>query len=81
MCWQAFGHHSQQVADEVHPAALAGRPLEPAVSGRGEPAVRVGDHQAHPLQPPVAQRAQELLPEPLALAVADVAAKHLPVAV
>ena len=74
-----LGHHSQQVADEVHPAALAGRSLEPPVRGAGESAVRIRDHQAHASEAPVAQRAQELLPEPFAFAVADVAAKDLPV--
>ena len=41
----------------------------------------VGDHQAHPAQAPVAQRAQEPGPERLVLAVADVDAEDLPVAV
>jgi len=40
-----LGHRGQQVADEVRPAALAGRALEPPARGRGEAAVRVGDHQ------------------------------------
>jgi len=65
----------------MHPAALSGGSLEPAVRGCCEPAVRVGDDQAHTGEAPVAQRAQELLPEPFALAVADVTAQHLPVAV
>ena len=73
-----LGHHRQQVADEVHPAALAGCALEPAACGRREPSVGVGDDQAHAAEAPVAQIAQELLPEPLALAVVDVAAQHLP---
>lgn len=33
-----------------------------------EAAVRIGDHQAHAAEAPVAQRAQELLPELLAFA-------------
>ena len=37
----AAGHHREQVPDEVHPAALVGRSLEPAVSGCAEPSVRV----------------------------------------
>ena len=41
----------------------------------------VGYHQAHPGEPAGSQRAQEALPEPLALAVADVASQDLAVAV
>ena len=65
----------------MHSAALAGRSLEPAVGGGGEAAVRIGDHQAHTGEAPVAQRAEKLLPERLGFAVADVAAQDLPVAV
>ena len=41
----------------------------------------VGYHQAHPGEPAGSQRAQEALPERLALAVADVTSQDLPVAV
>ena len=43
----AAGHRRQKVPDEMHPASLSGRALEPAVGGSCEPSVRVGDHQAH----------------------------------
>ena len=64
----------------MHPAALASGAAEPPVRGGTEAAVRIGDHQAHAAEAPLAQRVQELLPEPFGLAVADVAAQNLPVA-
>lgn len=41
----------------------------------------VGDHQAHAREATVAQSAKERGPEHLVLAVTDVEAEHLPVAV
>ena len=68
----SLGHQSEQVADEVHSAALAPGTLQGPVRGGAEPGVSVGYHQAHPGEPSDSQRAQEVLPEGLALAVADV---------
>ena len=71
-----FGYHGEQVADEVHPAALAAGSLEPPLRNCGETAVSVGDDQAHTAEAALAQRSAELLPELLALAVAGIAAQY-----
>ena len=71
------GHAGQQVAGEMHPAALAGGALEGPVGGGVEAAVGIGGDQAHPGEAAVAQRGEEGLPESLVLAVADVASQDL----
>ena len=65
----------------MHSAALAPGALDGPVRGGAEPGVSVGYHQAHPGEPSGSQRAQEVLPEGLGFAVADVASQDLPVAV
>ena len=52
----AFGDRGQQVAGEVDPAALVGRPLEAAPDGRHQAGVLVGDHQAARRRAPGASR-------------------------
>jgi hypothetical protein len=40
-----FGHQGQQVAREVHPAALVSGALEGALEGGDQAGVLVGDHE------------------------------------
>ena len=77
----ALGHVGEHVAHEMDPAPLPGR-ADQHLGDRGpQPVVGVGDHQAHPSQASLAQRAQELGPEALVLAVADRDAEDLTVTV
>ena len=67
----AFGDAGQDVAGEVHSAALPRRALH-GLADRGFQAfVGVGDHEAHPGEPATAQRAEELGPERLFLRIAN----------
>ena len=75
------GHPGQDVAHEVDPAALPGRPDHHRLDGRLEAQVLVGDDEADPAQPPGPQRAQELGPKGPVLGVADGTAEHLAIAV
>lgn len=76
---QGGGHHvlgalrnaGQGVARPVDPAALPTGARQHLFDGLGQPGVGVGDDQAHPAQTPGPQRAEELGPEHLVLAVAD----------
>jgi hypothetical protein len=43
-------HEGEQVAGEVHPAALMGGTLEAAAQGGDQAGVLIGDHQPHPVQ-------------------------------
>jgi len=65
-----FGEH---VAQEMHPAASPGGPMQHRAAGGDQTAVGVADDQLHSKseKSPVAQAAQELSPERLAFAVAD----------
>jgi hypothetical protein len=55
--------------------------MKAAAQGGDEPGVLIGDHQLHTAETACFQRAQEATPERLLVAVADVAAEDLPVAV
>ena len=75
----ALGDVGQQVAGEVDPAALVGRPLEAAPDGGHQAGVLVRDDEAHAARAPGAcKRAQEPTPEGLVFGVADVDAQDLP---
>jgi hypothetical protein len=77
----ALGHSGQQIAQEVHPAALP-TGTEQHRANRGlQPGVRVGDDQCHPVQPAGLERAQEPGPKRAALAVPDVEPEDLAAAV
>ena len=66
----------EQVAHEVHAAALGGCAENPG-NGRLQPLVVVGDHQLDAAQPAPGEAAQELGPEGLGLGRADRHAEHL----
>ena len=67
----------EHVAHEVDPAALPGRALQDRADGVDQAAVGVGDDQLDAVQAAVAQVAQELGPELLGLAVADLRSRAL----
>ena len=73
-----LGHVSEQVAGEVHSAALMPGALEAAPQRLDQAGVLIADHQSHAGQPAPFQRGQEAAPERLVLAVADIAAEDLP---
>ena len=76
----ALGHQGEQVAGEVHPAALRGA-LEGPLERGDESGVLVGDHQPHPAESALLQAGEEGPPEHLVLAVADVETEDLAAAV
>ena len=74
----ALGHGCQDVAHEVHPAALPRRALEHGADGLFQPAVRIRDSELHPVQPTGLQRPQERRPEPLVLTVTNIESEDFP---
>ena len=77
----SLGYPLQQVAGKVHPAALPGAALQLPPDCLGEAHVGVADHQLDPAQAALFERDQELAPEALALAIADLEAEQLTAAV
>jgi hypothetical protein len=77
----ALRNAGENVAHEVHPAALPGRPEQHGGDRLLKPGVGVGDDQLGAGQPAGLQRAQQRRPERAVLAVADGEAEHLPVPV
>ncbi len=63
-----LGHQGEQVAGEVHPAALVRRSLEGALERGDEAGVLVGDHQPHPAESALLQVGQERPSEHLIVA-------------
>jgi hypothetical protein len=64
-----LGNIAQQVVQEVHPAALPGAALEHPLDRHSQPQVGVRDHQLGFIQAALLERAEELSPEALGLAV------------
>ena len=67
----------KHISHEVHPAALPGRTLEHGADGLLQAGVGVGDDEPHAAQTAGLQRAEELGPEDLVFAVADVETEDL----
>lgn len=67
----ALRHVRQQIAHEVHPAALPGRPGQYLGDGGFQPFVGIADHELDALQAALHQTAQKFAPERLALAGAQ----------
>jgi hypothetical protein len=67
---RALGDLGEQIAEEVDPTALDGRPGHGGLDGLAQAEVGVGDDQLHTLEPVGLERAQERGPEGAVLAVA-----------
>ena len=88
MSWPAYcfaealrlGNVAEQVAQEVHPAALPGAALEHPLDRRRQPQMGIGDHRPRAREAALLERAQELAPEAFGLAVAYGNSEHLAVA-
>jgi hypothetical protein len=76
-----LGHPLQQVPGEMDPTALPAAALQHPPDGFGEALVGIADHQLHPSEAALFQRADELAPERLALAVVHLEAEQLPSAI
>ncbi len=71
----------QQVAGKVHPAALPGATLQLPPDRLGQAHVGIADHELDRAQAALLERNQELAPEALVFAVADLEAEQLAAAV
>jgi len=76
----SLGDVGQEVAQEMHPAALPAAALEHPLDRRRQPQVGIGDHQPGAIQATLLEAGEELAPEGLGLAVAHGDAEHLAVA-
>ncbi|GEC10682.1 hypothetical protein SSP24_83370 [Streptomyces spinoverrucosus] len=73
----SLGYHGEHISQEMDTTTLTGG-AEHDLADRGQQAaVAVGDDQADPAQPALAQGPQELAPERLGLAVTDHHTQHL----
>jgi hypothetical protein len=78
---RALGDLSQDISEEVDPAALDGRAGHDRLDGLAQARVGVGDHHLHPAQASRLERAQERRPERAVLAVTHGEAEDLAAAV
>ena len=74
---RALGHRGEQIAHEMHAAPLPAAAREDGADRLLQPFVRVGDHQADTLQPPLDQAAKKRRPERAIFRRADVDAEDL----
>src|SRR5690606_6099001 len=71
-----FRTRVQDVAHEMHLAALPDNTLKLALDGVDQSAVMIGDDEIHTVQPAIDQPAEELRPCGFRLAVADHQPQH-----
>ncbi len=73
-----LGHHGEQVAGEMDPAPLMPHTVEGACDRGHQAGVLIGDDELHSGQASALQMGEELAPEHLVLAVADIQPEDLP---